>query len=136
MSGERSETQLMKDIQITHGHGDVRLFRNSVGEGWQGHAYRNAAGLLTLIKPRRLIFGLCPGSSDLIGFRSVVITAQMVGQRVAVFTAIEVKRSADAPFKNGQEEFLEMVSLFGGLAGSAHSLEGSASILAGDYDDR
>jgi hypothetical protein len=128
-----SETTLVKTIQTTFGKGDVRLWRNNVGEGWQGHAHRNAVGKLVIVNPRRLIFGLCPGSSDLIGFRSVEITPQMVGQRVAVFTAIEVKANAKSPFRDGQEEFLHMIGNFGGIAGSTHTVDGAEVILEG-YD--
>jgi hypothetical protein len=34
---------------------------------------------------------LCKGSADLIGYRTITITPDMVGQQVAVFTSIEVK---------------------------------------------
>lgn len=60
---------------------DTRLFRNQVGVGWVGKPDR-----LT-----RVSFGLHPGSSDLIGWRTITITPEMVGKRVAVFLGIEVK---------------------------------------------
>jgi ribosomal protein S19 len=36
-------------------------------------------------------FGLCKGSADLIGWKRVTVTPEMVGSTVAVFTSIEVK---------------------------------------------
>ena len=36
-------------------------------------------------------FGLCKGSSDLIGLRVLEITPKLVGQRLAQFVALEVK---------------------------------------------
>jgi hypothetical protein len=56
----------------------VRLFRNNTG------VLRDANG-------RPVSFGLCKGSADLIGWTTRTITADMVGQQVAVFTSIEVK---------------------------------------------
>jgi hypothetical protein len=131
---KKAESGTMKDIQIALSGDEVRLWRNNVGEGWQGHARRTPVGRLIVENPRRLLFGLCPGSSDLIGFRSLKITPEMVGKRVAVFTAIEVKANQYSPFRDGQEEFLAMVGAMGGIAGAAYSILTAAAILeAYDY---
>jgi hypothetical protein len=42
-------------------------------------------------------FGLCKGSSDLIGLRSLEITPELVGQRLAQFVALEVKAAQGVP---------------------------------------
>ena len=57
----------------------LRMFRNTVG------ACATAAG-------GWIQYGLSIGSSDLIGWRSVEVTPEMVGKRVAIFAAVEVKR--------------------------------------------
>jgi hypothetical protein len=49
----------------------MRLWRNNIG--------------LAFYQGKYVQYGLAPGSGDLIGFRSVTITPEMVGQRVAVF---------------------------------------------------
>ena len=61
---------------------NVRLFRNTVGVGWVGHPFA----------PTKITFGLQPGSADLIGWRTLRITPDMVGRDIAQFVSIEVKR--------------------------------------------
>ena len=74
-------------------------------------------------------FGLAPGSADLIGWRSTVITPDMVGQRVAVFASIEVK-AARGRLRPDQATWLAAVQQAGGIAGVARSPEEAAAILA------
>ena len=59
--------------------------------------------------------GLCPGSADLIGWRSITITPDMVGNRVAQFVAIEVKTPAGR-VSQPQVHFLDRVKSAGGHA--------------------
>lgn len=76
---------------------------------------------------RLVRYGLCPGSSDLIGLRQVTITPDMVGQTIAQFVAIEVKdRGRVTP---EQERFITMVLQAGGLAGIARSVDDARTIL-------
>jgi hypothetical protein len=67
-------------------------------------------------------YGLQPGSSDLIGWRTVTITPEMVGQQVAVFTSIEVK-TPTGRVKPEQQQWLDAVQAAGGIAGVARSVE-------------
>lgn len=62
------------------------------------------------------------GGSDLIGFRVVTVTPEMVGQRVAIFTAIETKSSAGHKDAD-QRTFIDGVRKQGGIAGFARSVE-------------
>jgi len=74
-----------------------------------------------LIKNARLVeFGLTDGASDLIGLRSIVVTPDMVGQKLAVFTALEVKTPAGR-VEPEQRNFIEFVQRFGGIAGVVRS---------------
>lgn len=107
-----SETNLMNSILIAD-HG-CRLFRNNTG------AIKDAEG-------RLVRFGLCKGSSDLIGFRPTVITPEMVGKTVAVFTAIEVKTPTGKPTPE-QVHFIKRVKELGGIAGIARSVEDALAI--------
>lgn len=97
------------------GVGDVRLFRNNVGVAVHADG-------------SRVRYGLCPGSSDLIGWRSLVITPDMVGQRIAAFLAIEAKGERGRPTAE-QERFIRAVVEAGGLAGVARNPD-QARIIA------
>jgi hypothetical protein len=125
-----SERDTQNRILIQCGRGDTRLFRQNVGQGWAGRLVSNDAGRVTLANARPLIAGLCTGSSDLIGWRSVVITPEMVGQAVAVFAAIEVKSATGRPTPE-QTTFLQAVQAAGGIACLARSVEDAERALAG-----
>ena len=88
-----------------------RVFRNNVGKA-VAYDFKNKK----LIEPIRIIeFGLCKGSSDLIGWKSVVITPEMVGKRVAIFVAIETKRPKKSTTSEEQHNFIETVQDAGGV---------------------
>ena len=122
------ESKLLKKIHIDFVDENTRLFRNNVGTAFQGkHSFLEDGGLL-LQYPRRIKFGLCIGSSDIIGFKSIKITEDMVGQNVAVFTALEIKGDS-GKVTNDQSDFLNMVDTMGGLAGIVRTPEDAAWIL-------
>ena len=112
-----SEQTIQQRIRLALSRGRTRLFRNNVG------CLRDERG-----QPVR--YGLCPGSSDLIGFTQVTITPDMVGQTVAVFTAIEVKAERGRATAE-QQAFIAMVQHFGGRSGIARSEEEAQQIVAG-----
>jgi hypothetical protein len=60
---------------------DTRLFNQPVG-------------IAELATGGKIRFGLTPGSADLIGWHEVLVTPEMVGQKLAVFLSIEVKNSS------------------------------------------
>lgn len=100
------------------------------GPGTGTRLWRNNTGRLRDESGRLVTFGLCPGSADLIGYRTVTITPDMVGQTVAVFAAVEVKAPRGRPTPE-QTAFLEHVTAAGGLAGIARSVEEAEAILQG-----
>lgn len=61
-----------------------------------------------------------PGGADLIGFKTMTITPDMIGGKVAVFTAIEVK-APTGKLKPEQEHFLKVIRESGGIAVVARS---------------
>lgn len=124
------ENPIMRLILRECGQGDARLFRNNVGTGWVGERVRHEPDLLVLRNPRPLHAGLCVGSSDLIGWRTITVTPEMVGQQVAVFVAVESK-SLRGSAKEAQTNFIEAVRRAGGLAGVARSVEDAREILDG-----
>ena len=69
-----------------------------------------------------------PGGSDLIGYRRVRVTEEMVGQEIAQFAAVEVK-SARGRVKPEQQQFINHVLSAGGVAGIARSVDEAQKLL-------
>jgi hypothetical protein len=113
-----AETTLQQQIRLALGtRSDLRLFRNQVGQ---------------LPDPRTgrpVQFGLTRGSADLIGWRTVIITPDMVGQRIAVFTSIEVK-TPTGRVGSEQQAWLACVQQCGGIAGIARSIADATQIIS------
>jgi hypothetical protein len=113
-----AETTLQQQIRLALGtRSDLRLFRNQVGQ---------------LPDPRTgrpVQFGLTRGSADLIGWRTVIITPDMVGQRIAVFTSIEVK-TPTGRVRSEQQAWLACVQESGGIAGVARSVDDAIRMVA------
>ena len=109
-----NEAYVQNKIRLAIGSGDVRLFRNNTGA-------------LLDMQGRLVKFGLCKGSSDLIGFRSITITPDMVGQKIAVFSAIEVKDKGKVTVD--QKNFINIINNAGGYAGVAKNVNDAKKIL-------
>lgn len=132
-----TEKNIMDRIALKVGSLDgVRVFRQNTGMGWVGHSmtisrdgmHQLRRGQMVLSAPRPLHAGLVKGSSDLIGWTEVEITPEMVGKKVAVFTAIEVKNEDGRP-TNDQKIFLANVKAAGGFAGVARNENEALSII-------
>lgn len=117
------ETNIARKIMLALGSNPaIRIFRNNVGKAWIGQSKQftkpttvNVKSGDVLIQNARFFHaGLCTGSSDLIGFKSVEITPEMVGKKIAVFTAAEVKTSSGKASPE-QIAFINMVNKFGGI---------------------
>ena len=126
-----NEQPILHRIMLECGQGDTRLFRNNTGQAWQGAAHvARGPEMVTLLpgdvvirKAQPVRYGLCVGSSDLIGWTCV-------GEH-AVFTAIEVKASRGR-VTDEQATFLMAVERAGGRAGVARSVEDAQAILRGE----
>jgi len=90
--------------------------------------FRNNVGMARLKDGGRMPYGLCKGSSDLIGWRTVKITPDMIGKDIAVFTAIEIKTKRGI-VSDAQRNFIERVMLAGGIAGVARSEDEAVKLL-------
>jgi len=112
---------------------DIRIFRNNVGVGFVGHVenYDRVRAIIMLSKAHQINFGLFPGSPDLIGWQSVTIAPEHVGQRLAVVLGIEVKRPGERAEKH-QENFLRVMGDMGGIAGVAHDVEEARGLIYND----
>lgn len=114
-----AETTLQQQIRLALGtRTDLRLFRNQVGQ---------------LPDPRTgrpVQFGLARGSADLIGWRTITVTPDMVGQQLAVFTSIEIK-TPNGSVRPEQHAWQRTVSAAGGIAGIARSVRDANEIIKG-----
>ena len=111
------ETKLQQEIRLALGQIPcLRLFRNQVGQ---------------LPDPRTgryVQFGLAKGSSDLIGFKTIKITPEMIGQEVAQFVSIEIKTNT-GKISPLQENWLQKVKSSGGIVGVARTVKDALNIL-------
>ena len=111
------ETVLQQNIRLALGqHSKLRLFRNETGK---------------LPDPRTgrwVQFGLAKGSSDLIGFKTIKITPEMIGKDLAVFCSVEVKTNTGQLSKY-QHNWLQVVKNAGGIVGVARNVRDAFEIL-------
>lgn len=97
--------------------------RNALGRLRDVRCFRNSTGVFTDAKGHIVRYGIpsTGGGSDLLGWRTVIITPDLIGKRVAVFTAIEVKSPTGRVAPN-QSVFLQVVARAGGIAGVVRSV--------------
>lgn len=129
------ENPIQNRILLACSKGSARLFRMNVGMGWIGNSRRfsrvqNITALPgdVLIRNARPFHSGIEGMSDLVGWESIVVPPDLVGHRLAVYSAIEVKQ------KNGrltpeQRAFIDNVKKAGGFAGVARSVEEAKKVL-------
>lgn len=134
----QSETDLVRRIMLCLGKfPGVRVFRNNTGTAWQGSGVLNVQRSMqvnvqkgdVILKQGRIVhFGLCKGSSDVIGFHSVTVTPEMVGKTVAIFLAPEIKTPTGRATPE-QKNFIAQVNAFGGIGFVARSEEEAAELF-------
>ena len=105
-----NETGMVKDIMVKASTEGDRLFRNNVGSAWTGKTQKLNDGRLLITNPRPVKFGLCNGSSDLIGWTNTKMTEEMVGKTFPIFTACEVKFGKTKFEKFTQEQVIEYIT--------------------------
>lgn len=120
--------------------GKCLLFRANVGQAWAGSPKKLPSGEtlpatqklpngdLLIRNPRPFSTGLPPGFSDLFGLVQVEITPDMVGQKIGVFIAPEVK-TQNGRISESQRNFLEAVNGNGGRAGVVRSVEDAIRLV-------
>jgi hypothetical protein len=72
-------------------------------------------GKIILGNARRIRFGLHEGSADLIGWKSIKITPDMVGKKIAVFLSAEIK-GPHGRMSEEQNNWMAQVLVAGGMA--------------------
>lgn len=115
-SSDISESALLNRLLIRCSALGVKLFRNNVGR-------------LQDRRGRWVQYGLCVGSSDLIGYLPVTITQEHVGKTLAVFVAIEAK-SAAGTLRPEQRQFLNVANQHGAITCLARATEDAEMALS------
>lgn len=125
-----NESEVQQYIQIEGPHHGCILLRNNSGalKDVTGRMVRYGLGNTSQAHNENF------KSSDLIGITSVVVTPEMVGETIGVFTAVEVKRDDWKPSKTSKREkaqsnFIEWTLKHGGMAGFANNIETFKQIL-------
>tara|TARA_B100001059_G_C17608006_1_gene463039 strand:- start:246 stop:596 length:351 start_codon:yes stop_codon:yes gene_type:complete len=111
------ETKIQQEIRLALGTDpNVRLFRNQVGQ---------------LPDPRTgrpVQFGLAKGSADLVGWKTITITPDMLGTEIAQFVSLEVK-TPTGRLTHHQEAWASCVQKAGGLTAVCRSPEEAKRFL-------
>lgn len=128
MSGAPEKT-VLKQIMLAASKAGAIIFRQNVGQAWQGSKVEVKGKTVVIQNAMPITMGLTNGSSDLIGWKSFVIEPHMVGQKVAVFVAIEAKREKGGRTSKEQQTFIDAVRSAGGIAGVANSPEAAVELL-------
>jgi len=93
----------------------------AIGKDQRIKMFRNNMGVAKQANGSVVRYGVGPnGASDYIGWTTVEITPDMVGKKVAVFTAIEMK-SDTGRVRPEQEHWIGVVNASGGRAGIART---------------
>jgi hypothetical protein len=90
---------------------EKRLFRINSGMGWAGKVIRRTPDMIVIQDPRPL-HAAPQGWPDLVGWTEIEITSDMVGHKIAVFTAEEVK--VTGRLNKAQERFRDVLEAMGG----------------------
>jgi len=126
----KKELNIQKSIMIAVSKLKVvRVFRNNVGTAWVGNVSPTSDGGKYIKNARPLHAGLCKGSSDLIGWTTKEITPEMVGKKVAIFTALEIKTPTGKATPE-QKTFLRVVKEAGGISGIARSEADAVNLVS------
>lgn len=124
-----SESIIQRDIRLAIGGQDVVIWRNETGatvpvslselvDAVKAARLGNFSFLQRIISRGILSYGLCKGSSDLIGLR----------RGDGRFVAIEVKKPGGNR-RPEQHNYISLVREFGGLAGFAENVEQAKGII-------
>lgn len=125
-----SEAAVQQHIRTQIALTGVELWRQNVGACTDANGRVIRYGILNDSKQVNQRFK----SSDLVGIRPILVTADMVGQVVGVFAAIECKASnwtyrPNDEHTQAQQRFIDLVRAAGGFAGFARSVEEARVIL-------
>ena len=116
----------------------VVLFRANSGKAWlgMGPPRRLTDGSVVLPGGRPVALGLAlasgapvAGQGDLLGWRTITVTPEMVGKKCCIFTSIECKESKGGKTSPDQIRWRDIVIASGGFACVASSSDEAKRIL-------
>ena len=111
-----TETDILRRTMLAVGRmAGIRVFRNNVG-------------VAKFPDGGRVVYGLAPGSSDIVGWRVVMITPDRVGRNIAQFLAIEVKTQTGR-ISAEQRNFLDAVTDAGGVSAVVRSPDEAVAVV-------
>lgn len=127
----KDESTVSQEVQIQARYYNCNLLRNNSGalKDKDGRLVRYGLGNVSKKHTDNM------KSSDLIGFTKVTITKDMIGQEIAVFTALEIKKEAWSPSKKfdkrekAQNNFINWIKNNGGIASFCNSINQLKNIL-------
>ena len=124
------ETNAMKRMLLACSQAGATLFRHNVGLGWSGRLISHSPEKTVLANARPLHAGLQKGAGDLIGWKTITITPDMVGKKIAVFSSVEAKTKSGA-ITDEQVNWINVVRSAGGFAGVARNEDQAIQIISG-----
>lgn len=130
----KDEGTVSQEVQLQARHFNCNLMRNNAGACIDntGRLVRYGLGNVSKAHTERI------ASSDLIGLTQVLITPEMVGSTLGVFTAIEVKKEGWKSSKKltaretAQLNFIKFVKSMGGIAGFCSAVDDLNDIIHND----
>ena len=126
---KKSEHEIQNEIRIAVGKEQTAtLFRANVGEAWTGTLASSNLNRVVIEDARRFRSGLPIGFPDLFGFRTVTVTPEMVGKKLAVSAFLEVKKPGGRTSK-AQEKMHAFLHEAGAVGGVARSAEEAVTLL-------
>ena len=112
------ETKLQRLIMIALSNNGCMCWRNETAGAYVGKVIHKDARIVTLQNAMLMQFGLCVGSSDIIG----------IHKPSGRFLAVEVKTAKGKPTPE-QLNFMSQVKSANGIAGIARSVQDALELL-------
>jgi hypothetical protein len=122
-----NHTATLKLAQIEATRKGWRLLVNTIYRGWTGELVREwktPRGIAVELRRAAFrVFGLGTGTLDLVGWRPVRITADMVGQTIAQYVEVDAKTQGYKRMSAEQKNRARCVREAGGFAGIAMKVD-------------
>ena len=126
---KKSEHEIQNEIRVAVGTTQAAtLFRANVGKAWTGNKVVCCDNMIMLSCARPFSTGLPIGFPDLFGFRTVEVTPEMVGKKLAVCAFLEVKKPGGRTSR-AQEKMHAFLHEAGAVGGIARSAEEAIKLL-------